>query len=113
MGCFVDEIGIENGHGGHSLNDGHSTRQHARIVATTRVNGDEIAVNIYRFLRKKEGGDRLESHTEGNGLTIADAPWDAAGMVGDEGERVVLLTATLTHSSEALAVLKAFYGIDR
>lgn len=84
MGCFVDEIGIEDGHGGHGLNDGYGAGQDTRVMTTAGMDGDGLAVDVNGLLRTQKGGNRFESYAEGDGLTVGNASLNAAAVIGGE-----------------------------
>ena len=115
-----NEVVVEHGHRGHSLNHGDGPRQHASIMTPTRFHHRGIAVDIDRGLLAQQGGHGLEGHTKIDVGTVANAALYAATTIGGDGdgtgsvggEIVVLLAATLTDALEAHTIVEALNGID-
>ena len=80
------QVGIGEGEGGHGFDDGDGAGEDAGVVAA--VGGEEggAAVDIDRRLFAEEGGHGFEGHAEDDVVAVADAPLDAAAVVGGGGE---------------------------
>lgn len=126
MCSFVEQIVVENGHGGHSFYDRYGTRKDARIMTATSVEYGGIAVLIDGLNLLEQSSYRLEGATEVDWLTVGNSSLNAAAVValGLQGrggiscgficwnERVDHLTATLATIGESEAVLETFASVD-
>ena len=115
----VNQIIVEDGHGGHGFYDGHCTRKHAGVVTALCLHNRIVSFDVYRLLFHQESSYRLERYTEVDVLSVADTSLDTARVIGAcvyasvvMVEHIVLLATTQGHVVEALAIGKAFYGVD-
>lgn len=82
MRSTVNQVEIEQGHGGHGFYDRHGTGQYTGVVASAGFECGVYAVHIYGMLLHEYGGHRLESYAEVDVLSVTDAALNTAGVVG-------------------------------
>ena len=118
MGVIKHQI-IRYNHSRHGFYYGYGARKHTGIVSPASLEHSGFAGCCHGLLFAQEGGYRLESYSEIDGLTIAQPSLHSTAVIGKGGdamrrrnENIVLLATPAFNSGKSFSIFKAFDGID-
>lgn len=111
---------VEEGQGGHGIDDGDSSWDNAWIMASGCRECYWTSVAFGRGLGFLDGGDGFESNAKVDGFSSGDTAEHTACVVGlwldtalqIDAKRVVVLASTQGNASKARADFEAFDGVD-
>ena len=117
---LLEQQGIDQDNGGHSLDNRHGSRHDARVMPPLDRRADLLMKGVDSRLLHQYSGSRLKSHTEIYILTIGYAALDSAAVVGARPDavsihikRVIVQRASRRGAGETGTILKALDGADR